>query len=207
MIRRITWTDVASAVAVRAPRPLAVPCSQRAAVALVLREMRDEVELLFVRRAEHADDPWSGHIAFPGGRTEPSDRDLLATAVRETAEETGLDLAGDGQLLGTLDEMQAVRGSGPVDLSIAPLVFRLRTHKVLALGDEVVSAHWMRLAALVAASARSTVEVSIEGIRHQRPCLRVDGQVIWGLTYRMFEELAERLSAIGAPAPGEPEAA
>jgi len=207
MIRQITWTDVSSAVALRAARPLAVPCSQRAAVALVLREMEEELELLFVRRAEHADDPWSGHIAFPGGRAESGDRDLLATATREAAEETGLDLEGDGQLLGTLDEMQAVRSSGPIDLSIAPFVFRLRTHNPLFLGDEVVSAHWMRLSALVAPGARSTVDVSIDGVRHERPCLRIDGQVIWGLTYRMFEELAERLRAIGAPAPGEPEVA
>jgi hypothetical protein len=50
-------------------------------------------------------DPWSGHVAFPGGRAEPGDASPWHTAARETWEETGLDLLAAGRLLGTLDEL------------------------------------------------------------------------------------------------------
>ena len=67
---------------------------RRAAVALIFRAGADGApELLFIKRAEYPADPWSGQIAFPGGREEPTDGELIQTAVRETREETGLDLA------------------------------------------------------------------------------------------------------------------
>src|SRR5689334_17901368 len=59
---------------------------RRAAVALVLRVVSGRLELLFVKRAEYAGDPWSGQVAFPGGRQEPVDETLWDTAVRETRE-------------------------------------------------------------------------------------------------------------------------
>src|SRR5687768_2605338 len=73
------------------------PEARPAAVALVLRavEMKG-LELLFIRRAEYADDPWSGQVAFPGGRHESGDESLERTAIRETWEETGIDLAASG---------------------------------------------------------------------------------------------------------------
>lgn len=205
MSPRLGWPDVESALAHRPAKPLSVPCAKHAAVALVLREVTGELELLLVRRAEHPDDPWSDHMAFPGGRAEPGDRDLVATAVRETLEEMGLDLTAAGVHLGALDEIQAMRRSGPLDLSIAPFVFRLRAPVALALGDEVVSAHWMSLATLMAPGTRGTLDVSIDGVTRVLPCLRIDGQVIWGLTFRMFEELAERLRATRVAGAGEGE--
>jgi len=61
-----------------------------AAVAVVFRiAAGDSLELLMIERASYEGDPWSGHIACPGGRMEPGDRDLEVTAVRETREETG----------------------------------------------------------------------------------------------------------------------
>ena len=61
-----------------------------AAVAIVLAPDPDAV--LLIRRAERAGDPWSGHMALPGGRYEPKDPDLLGTALRETVEEVGVAL-------------------------------------------------------------------------------------------------------------------
>jgi 8-oxo-dGTP pyrophosphatase MutT (NUDIX family) len=193
MSRRLGWRDIDAALKCRVPRTLDLPCSRRAAVALVLRESRGELELLFVRRAEHPDDPWSGHMAFPGGRAEPADRDLLATSVRETLEEAGLDLDADGRVLGTLDELQAMQSGGPVDLSITPFVFRLSAQRAFALGDEVVSAHWTCLDTLLAPETHGAFEINLLGAQRVLPCLRIDSHVIWGLTYRMFADLAERL--------------
>jgi 8-oxo-dGTP pyrophosphatase MutT (NUDIX family) len=198
MSHRIGWGDVTAALDVRPARTLAVPCARRAAVALVLREADGRLELLFVRRAEHPRDPWSGHVAFPGGRAEPGDADLLATARRETSEEVGLDLASEADPLGALDEIQAMRRFAAVDLSIAPFVFRLRTRTPLTLSAEVVSVHWGALDFLIAPATRGTLAVTIDGQTRELPCLRVDGQTVWGLTLRMFDGLAERLEAVRA---------
>src|SRR4051812_3842337 len=66
------------------PTPGSAPAIRRAAVAAILRDAAEGPEILFIRRAEHPQDPWSGHMAFPGGREEPGDADLLETAIRET---------------------------------------------------------------------------------------------------------------------------
>ena len=66
-----------------------------AAVALILRALPDDLELLLIKRARDPRDPWSGHMALPGGRRDAADPDLASTAVRETLEETGVELTRD----------------------------------------------------------------------------------------------------------------
>jgi 8-oxo-dGTP pyrophosphatase MutT (NUDIX family) len=60
-----------------------------AVLAPVYRDPRDRLRLVFIRRSPHG--IHGGQIAFPGGRREPEDPDLLATALREAQEEVGLD--------------------------------------------------------------------------------------------------------------------
>lgn len=151
------------------------------------------MELLFIRRAEDPRDPWSGQIAFPGGRAEPGDDHLQATAVRETLEETRLDLASDAEYLGALDEVQAMARMQRMDLAIAPFVYRLTRSADASAGHEVGSVHWLRLEDLLDERASSTTEYGPAALRF--PCLRVDGLVIWGLTYRIFGDFTERLRA------------
>jgi len=155
------------------------------------------MEILLIRRAEHPLDPWSGQMAFPGGRAEPGDIDLLATAVRETVEEIGLDLSRAAEPLGALDEVRAMARMRPMDLSILPLVFRLTAPVEPSLSGEVRSLHWLPLGSLLGAELRSTMDYDHEGQRLQFPCVRVDEVVIWGLTYRMLLALGERLLAGG----------
>ena len=137
-------------------------------------------------------------MAFPGGRAETGDKDLLATAIRETAEETGLDLARAAEVLGAMDEVRAMARMRPMDLSILPFAFRLVTPAEARPSAEVRSVHWLSLAALLGADLRSTMEYAHDGQSLQFPCIRVDDVVIWGLTYRMLLAFGERLIQRGA---------
>jgi 8-oxo-dGTP pyrophosphatase MutT (NUDIX family) len=192
----VGWDRLRSALQRRAPILVEEPVGTRAAVAAVLREGRKGLELLFMRRAEHEKDPWSGHVSFPGGRAEPADDDLLSTAIRETAEETGIDLGRGAELLGRLDEIRAMARGRPVDLSITPFVFRLHHPADGTPNLEVVSLHWLPLARLLDPECRSTLELSREHGMLRVPCLRIDDLVIWGLTYRMFENFRELMEAV-----------
>ena len=201
---RLGWDDVRSALASRPPARVAAEVGRRAAVALVLRDGPSGVELLFSRRAEHPEDPWSGQMAFPGGRAEPGDADLLATAVRETEEEIGVDLSREAEYLGPLDEVHAMARLRPVDLAIAPYVFRLRGQTPIEHNHEVRSVHWIPLDELVRQERRSVMDYAYQGATLQFPCLRVEDVVIWGLTYRMFVGLQERFPPRDDPPALEP---
>ncbi len=196
------WTDVARALAAHAASRVEGG-APRAAVAIVLRDSPAGIELLLIRRAEAEHDPWSGHVSFPGGRAEPADESLEATAVRETAEETGIDLRRDARALGRLDEVRAMARGRPVDLVIAPFVFRLLRPVVGAPNHEVVSLHWLPLATLLDPAVRAPFEVRYEGEALRLPSLRVAGLVVWGLTFRMFASFAELLQRAAAGGPSE----
>jgi hypothetical protein len=115
----------------------------------------------------------------------------LDTAIRETGEETGLDLREDAELLGRLDEIRAMARGRPVDLTIAPFVFRLLRPAPTVPNHEVVSLHWLPLDRLIDPGCRSILEHTHEGGILELPCLRVEDLVIWGLTYRMFDNLRQ----------------
>jgi 8-oxo-dGTP pyrophosphatase MutT (NUDIX family) len=132
-------------------------------------------------------------MAFPGGRAEPGDAGLSATAMREVAEEIGLDLQRDAELLGALDEVQALARMRPMDLTIQPFVFNLHAPAVAYVREEVTSVHWLSLEHLLGAAARGFHKRRYGGQVQRFPCARVEGLVIWGLTYRMLLDLGERL--------------
>lgn len=168
----------------------------RAAVSLILRGDASELELLFIHRAEHPDDPWSGHMGFPGGRQDPEDADLHATALRETREELGIALERSATLLGRLDDVQAIGRGRPLDLAITPFVFHLVEPVVMSPDPrEVRDVVWIGLDALLGHELRSTLDYPHAGAMLRLPCFRWDGRVIWGLSYRMFGSLQERLEA------------
>jgi 8-oxo-dGTP pyrophosphatase MutT (NUDIX family) len=197
-VARTGWLDVKRALAVRPPALVAEPVRFKAAVAVVLREGEAGLDVLFIRRAEHPADPWSGQMAFPGGRREPGDADLRATAMRETAEETCIDLEAHGEYFGALDEMRALSRMRPMDLTIQPFVFRLLRPCEIMLSDEVVGVHWLPLDDLLGPAHRDLLDYSLNGQTVRLPCFRIDGRVIWGLTYRMFANLEDLLEAGGA---------
>jgi 8-oxo-dGTP pyrophosphatase MutT (NUDIX family) len=182
-------------VPLRAVPVAAAPNVRDAAVAAIFRVAPDEaLELLMIERASYAGDPWSGHIAFPGGRREPHDATLLDTALRETREETGVDILSEGRVLGALERVNPMSIVLP-RLSIAPFV-ALLTHDVpLVLSDEVAGAFWVPLAALQRTDASREVEVTLSSGATRRVRAFVhDRYTIWGLTERILRDLLSRLS-------------
>ncbi|MBW2524101.1 MAG: CoA pyrophosphatase [Deltaproteobacteria bacterium] len=162
--------------------------ASRAAVACILRE-EGTTEVLLIRRTEVPGDPWSGHMAFPGGRMEPEDERLLDTAVRETCEEVGVDLSRQAKLLGRLDDLQAMAKGQPVDLVVRPFVFWLCDSRRLTLNEEVAEAFWAPLAPLVSGAADTVRPYRFGEQTLDLPAYQVGRHVVWGLTYRMLRSL------------------
>lgn len=163
---------------------------REAAVALLVRP-REQLELLLIKRAVHERDPWSGHMALPGGRRDASDEDLLHTAVRETEEEVGISVLRDADYLGTLDEL-APRNKRLPPIVIAPFVFAVpTTTTAIAKPDEVEAAIWVPLSALRDEEAASEILIELEGGSLAFPSLKFGEYVIWGLTHRILVQFLD----------------
>ena len=164
------------------------PAQRRAAVAAVLRPGPTGPDLLLIRRAEREGDPWSGHMALPGGHAHASDRDMLATALRETREEVGIDL-GEHELLGALDEHPANAQGRFTGLVIAPFVFALREDPVISPNHEVAEVLWAPLGRMARGEIDAVLELQLAGQTVRFPGYEVGGQVVWGLTHRVLQNL------------------
>ena len=169
---------------------------RRAAILLALRARADgEPELLMIKRAEAEGDPWSGHIACPGGRMEASDRDLSVTAVRETWEETGVDIAREGRLLGHLDDLYPRTPSLP-PIVIRPYVALVRADVEIVPSHEVAAAFWVPLSALAEREAWRTGTVMVRGFEREVQVFQHGAYTVWGLTERALRQL---LTDMGDP--------
>jgi 8-oxo-dGTP pyrophosphatase MutT (NUDIX family) len=173
---------------------------RRAAILLALRARSDgEPELLMIKRAEFTGDPWSGHIACPGGRMEPEDRDLAVTAVRETWEETGVDVARDGRLLGHLDELSPRSPLLP-PMVIRPYVALVRADVAIVPSREVAEAFWVPLSALRAQESWGAGTVKARGGERRVSVFQHGAHTVWGLTERVLRQF---LAYVGTPPEGQ----
>ena len=176
--------------AIVAPRG---PTTRVAAVAAVLR-FSPAAEVLLIKRAEHPNDPWSGHMALPGGRQDEADATTLQTAVRETHEEVGLDLSEYADGLGQLDDVQAIARARRLDMVIVPHVFVLRGSPSLVLEPgEVEAAIWAPLEPMSSNRTATTRPYVHEGRALELPGWTVGEHVVWGLTYTMLQSLFDVL--------------
>lgn len=173
----------------------------RAAVALLLRETAgaDGTELLLIRRATRHDDPWSGHVALPGGRADPTDRDTVHTAARETHEEVGIDLARAGRWVGALPPVNP--RAGAPQIVVQPHVFAVRRDAEPRPNHEVADAAWIQVRALMQPDAAAEYLYPLaDGETLPFPALSVGGYLVWGLTHRIlvdFLDVYARAAAAG----------
>jgi 8-oxo-dGTP pyrophosphatase MutT (NUDIX family) len=167
----------------------------QAAVALMLRPTGSGLEFLAIKRAEHDRDPWSGHMALPGGRSEDGDADLRATAVRETLEEVGVDLDALGKLLGQLDDVYPKTRRIPA-IAITPFVFAVEPGVVAETSTEVEHAVWVPLNVVIGDEHKGTMELEVLP-GQEFPTIEYGGHVIWGLTLSILRQLEELLNRVG----------
>ncbi len=175
----------------------------RAAVAMVLHQHAQAVRLLLIQRSQRDDDPWSGHIAFPGGMVEPVDRSPRLAAERETREEVGLDL-GNAEYLGRLDDVTGAT----LPILVSGFVYDVRTCSRLLPNDEVKDAFWVGL------------DVLADARRHRERCFRIDNaerlfdaidlpgsgrRVLWGISYRLVAQLLTLLGHSVCSTPSTPD--
>jgi 8-oxo-dGTP pyrophosphatase MutT (NUDIX family) len=198
---RLELANAAQAATQARPRAERTGQVREAAVALVLRERADhDLDLLLIKRAEYEGDPWSGHMALPGGGWQATDSSLIHTAVRETHEETALllDPSSTQSLIGGLDVVQPRNPHLP-PIRISPWVFAVpHDAEARVASHEVQAVHWVRLGALADPAAHDSVEITFHNANSpptQRtfPCFRVEGEAVWGLTYRILQDFTARL--------------
>ena len=193
----VAHPDIVRLIAALERRPgreaRAQPPIRRAAIALILRlGALGEPELLMIKRAELERDPWSGHIACPGGRMEPGDQDLAQTAIRETWEETGVDLAREGRMLGTLDDISPRTPVLP-PIVIRPFVAIVPSSVEIVQSDEVAAAFWVPLAALRERAAWGLGIVQVRGVPREESTFTHGEYTVWGLTERVLRQLLDRI--------------
>lgn len=183
-------SHLAEQIQIYQPRLISLPGQfRRSAVAAILRDGAQGAELFFIQRAEHPNDPWSGHMAFPGGGVEETDASTMEAAKRETMEEVAVDLDRVGEHLGRLDDIQARSGRGFLPMVVTPYVFKLTDAVDPQPNEEVQEVLWIPVKDLLDRENSSTMAYRWKGQDLNLPCFRVAGKVIWGLTYQMVMHL------------------
>ena len=198
---------------IRTPPAILLPddeCETRAAVTLLLAPdptpkldpvpvpdiMDRGVSALFVLRAAFEGDPWSGHVALPGGRAELLDSDLTDTARRETLEETDVRLSRDSYL-GQLNEIHP-RSAHLPSIGVTPFVAWLPVRPEIRESHELAGHLWVPLRELAAPDRRSTLVRPVPTPR-SFPTIEYAGAVIWGLTHAIVEDFLRRVSSPNRP--------
>jgi len=164
----------------------------QAAVALTLVCGSQNLELLLIKRTEREDDPWSGQIALPGGRIEERDSDLLDTAIRETREETAVDLTR-GELMGELDDISTTNPVLPPML-VRPFVFSLDRKQEVRPNEEVSDHFWVPLEDLL--DSRVAEEIEVRGYPLTVKGFRFGPNLVWGMTNQILTHFRELIRPV-----------
>lgn len=152
-----------------------------AAVAILLRERNGDLEVFLVKRAEVEGDPWSGDMAFPGGKRSSKEEALGETASRETLEETAIDLRKKSKL----GYMKPIFSSVRTNIKVQPIVFFYDEEPEVHLNYELTRYLWAPLKELV----QSKTEEAVKGWFGE--IYKYEGEIVWGLTYKMLKQLIE----------------
>lgn len=164
------------------PNPHVIGNEPVAAVALILVNKA----LFMIRRAEKEGDPWSGHMAFPGGRHEVRDESLKATAERETSEEVGIELC-NANYLGPLTPLNHPR------LTVYAYVYQFEEIPDISSNEEVAECYWFSFDDLLSAENRKPHTFEYKSKSMTFPSIQTQNVTIWGISFQFLSDLLNRL--------------
>jgi len=195
--RDMQLEDITSRLSAHEPKLLDLEGHRHAAVAMILRRNRGDLEVLFIERTRNDADPWSGQMAFPGGVVEPADGGARQAAERETLEEVGIDLTA-AAFMGRLDDMQGRNRAHTSGIVVAGFVYFDANGQRATRNYEVADIVWEPLATFRDPARFTRVEHPQARDEHF-PGIRVGHsahQVVWGLTRRFLISFFE---IVGVP--------
>lgn len=166
---------------------------RQAAVTLLLRDGAAGAEILMIKRAEFPGDPWSGHLALPGGRADAEDADLIATAAREMREEVGIHLSTEKSFLGRLETLTPKNPQLP-QIEITPLIAFAPAEISLQLSEEVETAFWLPLESLQMAGLSDVYRYPHQNTIIKYPAYPSPHGPIWGITKHILENFLRLLA-------------
>ncbi len=158
-----------------------------AAVLILFYYKNNDLHIAFIKRTTY-DGVHSGQIAFPGGRYETSDPDLIYTALREAEEEVGVPRA-QVEVLGKLTELYIP----PSDFLILPVVgYTASVPNFIGQESEVADILEIPFKDFFDKKNRSSITVTPQkDLRFETPCFKVQNEIIWGATAMVMSELIE----------------
>lgn len=167
-----------------------------AATAFIIDNDTPDAKLMLIKRVLNPQDPWSGHIALPGGRKDPNDLDAIAVAIRETNEEVGLNLKHD-QFVGRLSDIQARKRGSLLSFYVRPLVFISSHDGFLANTNEVDVVMSVPLKMMLDPNNKTEIAPYSERPEVRLPAIRLpSGDILWGLTYMILQDFFNRTEVI-----------
>lgn len=188
-----TLTAIRQTLFSRSPQILPATDRKQAAVALILHGDDHELELLFIRRAQHENDPWSGDLAFPGGKVDAEDSGPRQAAERETREELALDLT-QAEFLGRLDDILGAY----LPVLISSFIYHLPQPQPLRSNHEVREFHWLPLSRVADRTRWRESTFSYRGEERAHPIIDLLGPEhppLWGISYRLLTQFLDRLQS------------
>ena len=167
-----------------------------AAVSIILASGQEGESVLLIRRATHPGDPWSGHLAFPGGKIDPDDLSPLDAAIRETKEECGIQLS-EKDCVERSPLAEAGHYSGRV-LRVLPFAFYLEKQPPLNPDPtEVESAFWLPLSKFMDFAEHHShcfhPVLKTKKFSH----VHIGGTRLWGFTYEQLGSYLMRRGFLG----------
>ena len=165
-------------------KPLSEGQDANAAVALLLKPVEQDLKVFFVKRVDNPADPWSGQMALPGGRRDAKDQDLKHTVIRETLEETNINLLDRCRFLGV---MEPVTSTVRPEVKILLFAILLEHEPSIKLNEELEWFVWISPEELV--KHKGTAKFGFG----EFPAYVVGNSVIWGLTYRILKKIIQNL--------------